>query len=382
MIGMIDTPLGKRSFKMQTKALISKELRQILRDKELLMMLVVMPVMQITLYSLALSPEVEHLQLGVIDYASSPTSREFVARLVRNQVFDIVDSGGSSKALSQKVRDGQLDAGIIIPPDFERRIKSERGATVQVLLDGVDANTAGIASGYIAQILQAFNSQLSTGTQNPKELIEPMVSYAYNPGLESKWFFVPGVLAMVLNLVSTLVSSAAVIREKDTGTLEQLLMTPVTSLQILIAKIVPLAIVLMMNVFISLFIAVFIYHTPFRGNLLLFLGVSLLAIIVGISLGISLAAFAANQRQSLLTSFFVNLPVIQLSGALTPIESMPDFWQKVALLDPLRYYVACVKAIMLKGVGIEAIWKDVLALLAFALVLLVASSMRFRKQLQ
>lgn len=382
MIGMINTPLGNRSFKMQTKALISKELRQILRDKELLIMLVVMPVMQITLYSLALSPEVEHLQLGVIDYASSPTSREFVARLVRNQVFDIFDSGGSASTLSQKVKDGQLDAGIIIPPDFERRIKSERGATVQVLLDGVDANTAGIASGYIAQILQAFNSQLSTGTQNPKELIEPMVSYAYNPGLESKWFFVPGVLAMVLNLVSTLVSSAAVIREKDTGTLEQLLMTPVNSLQILIAKIVPLAIVLMMNVFISLFIAVFIYHIPFRGNLLLFLGVSLLAIIVGISLGISLAAFAANQRQSLLTSFFVNLPVIQLSGALTPIESMPDFWQKVALLDPLRYYVACVKAIMLKGVGIEAIWKDVLALLAFAVVLLVASSMRFRRQLQ
>lgn len=187
---------------------------------------------------------------------------------------------------------------------------------------------------------------------------------------------------MVLNLVSTLVSSAAVIREKDTGTLEQLLMTPVNSMQILIAKIVPLAIVLMINVFISLFIAVFIYHIPFRGNLLLFLGVSLLAIIVGISLGISLAAFAANQRQSLLTSFFVNLPVIQLSGALTPIESMPDFWQKVALLDPLRYYVACVKAIMLKGVGIEAIWKDVLALLVFAVILLFASSMRFRKQLQ
>lgn len=379
---MIDTPLGKRSFTLQTKALISKELRQILRDKELLMMLVVMPVMQITLYSLALSPEVEHLQLGVVDYSASPTSREFVARLVKNQVFDILDSGGTSAALSKKVKDGQLDAGIVIPPDFERRIKNERGATVQVLLDGVDANTAGIASGYIAQILQAFNAQLSTGTQNPRELIEPMVSYAYNPGLESKWFFVPGVLAMVLNLVSTLVSSAAVIREKDTGTLEQLLMTPVNSMQILIAKIVPLAIVLMINVFISLFIAVFIYHIPFRGNLLLFLGVSLLAIIVGISLGISLAAFAANQRQSLLTSFFVNLPVIQLSGALTPIESMPDFWQKVALLDPLRYYVACVKAIMLKGVGIEAIWKDVLALLVFAVILLIASSMRFRKQLQ
>jgi len=379
---MIAHSLGYRAFRVQIKALISKELRQIFRDRELLGMLLVMPVIQITLYSLALSPEVEHLRLGVIDNAASPTSREFVARLVKNEVFDLLDSGGTANALSKRVRDGKLDAGIVIPPDFERRIKNGTGTDVQVLLDGVDANTAGIASGYIAQILGAFNNQLAAGTQSPKMLVDPHVSYAYNPGLESKWFFVPGVLAMVLNLVSTLVSSAAVIREKDTGTLEQLLMTPVSSLQILIAKIVPLSMVLLMNVFISLFIAIFIFHVPFRGNLILFIGVSLLAIIVGISLGISLAAFAANQRQSLLTSFFINLPVIQLSGALTPVESMPDFWQNVSMLDPLRYYVSCVKAIMLKGVGIEAIWKDVLALLVFAVLLLVASSMRFRKQLQ
>lgn len=379
---MITHSLGLKAFNVQIKALISKELRQIFRDRELLMMLIVMPVVQITLYSLALSPEVEHLRLGVIDHAASPTSREFLARLVKNEVFDLLDSGGTAATLSKKVRDGKLDAGIIIPPDFERRIKNKTGTDIQVLLDGVDANTAGIASGYIAQILGAFNNQLSTGTQNPKLLVDPQVSYAYNPGLESKWFFVPGVLAMVLNLVSTLVSSAAVIREKDTGTLEQLLMTPVSSLQILIAKIVPLSMVLLMNVFISLCISTFIFHVPFRGNLLLFIGVSLLAIIVGISLGISLAAFAANQRQSLLTSFFINLPVIQLSGALTPVESMPEFWQMVSMLDPLRYYVSCVKAIMLKGVGFEAIWKDVLALFVFAVLLLLASSMRFRKQLQ
>ena len=211
--------------------------------------------------------------------------------------------------------------------------------------------------------------------------MEPKVTYVYNAGLESRWFFVPGVLALVLNLVSTLVSSAAVVREKDTGTLEQLLMTPASSFQILAAKVIPLSAVLMVNVLISLLVAVVFYGVPFRGNFFLFLGISFLAIIVGISIGIALAAFSANQRQSLLTSFFINLPVIQLSGALSPIESMPQFWQDLSLLDPLRYYVTCVKAIMLKGVGFQTIWPNVLILAIFAIVFLSLSSARFRKQL-
>lgn len=366
---------------VQLRALMRKELRQILRDRELLFMLIVMPVMQITLYSFALSPEVDHLRLGLVDYANSPTSRELEASILQNQVFVLEYSGSDVEQLSSLVRGGKLDAGLVIPPDFERSIKSKVSIKIQVFLDGVDANTAGIATGYLNQILNAFNRNLTSGSQYPKLLVEPQVSFAYNPGLESRWFFVPGVLALVLNLVSTLVSSAAVIREKDTGTLEQLLMTPATSAQILAAKVIPLSMVLMINVLISLCIAVCAFGVPFRGNLVLFFAVSLLSIIVGISIGIALAAFAANQRQSLLTSFFINLPVIQLSGALSPVESMPEFWQYVSLFDPLRYYVTCVKAIMLKGVGLEAIWPSVLALLAFAIVLLAASSAKFRKQL-
>ncbi len=366
---------------VQLRALIKKELRQILRDRELLFMLIVMPVMQITLYSFALSPEVDHLRLGIIDYANTSTSRELEASILQNQVFDLGYSGTDAEQLSSLVRGGKLDAGLVIPPDFERSIKSERATSIQIFLDGVDANTAGIAASYLNQILNAFNRNLTTGSQYPKLQVQPQVSFAYNPGLESRWFFVPGVLALVLNLVSTLVSSAAVIREKDTGTLEQLLMAPATAAQILAAKVIPLSMVLMINVIISLCVAVFLFGVPFRGNLFLFLAVSLLSIIVGISIGIALAAFAANQRQSLLTSFFINLPVIQLSGALSPVESMPEFWQYVSLFDPLRYYVTCVKAIMLKGVGLEAIWPSVLALLTFAVILLAASSAKFRKQL-
>lgn len=369
------------NYRHQVRALVLKELRQIMRDRQLIFLLFFMPVLQLFLYGFALSPEVEHLRLGVIDNASSPVSRQIVAGLVNNGVFDLRPSGGTEATLSKNVEDGNLEAGIIMPPDLERVIKQGGTGKIQVFLDGVDANTAGITYGFISQIVATFNRELVTGSQISRELVSPQISFAYNPGLISSWFFVPGVIALVLNLVSTLVSSAAVIREKDSGTLEQLLMTPVSSLQILLAKIIPLSILLMVTVMVCLLVSIFVFHVPFRGSFILFLFVSFLAILVGISIGIALAAYSQNQRQSLLTSFFVNLPVIQLSGAVAPLESIPELFQWLSLLDPLRYYVNCVRAIILKGAGLEAIWPDVLALAAFAIILLVLSTSKFGRQL-
>jgi ABC-2 type transport system permease protein len=363
-----------------------KELQQIFRDKQLMFLLFFMPILQIFIYGFALSPEVEHLRLGVIDHSNGIISRDLTADLLVNGVFDLCPSGGTEESLSQRVQDGKLDAGVLIPPDMERLVKANRTARVQVLLDGVDANTAGIANGYINQIVNSANRQLAISAnrtgQVPVQVVSPQISFAYNPGLISSWFFVPGVIALVLNLVSTLVSSAALVREKDSGTLEQLLMTPVNSHQILLAKVVPLSLLLMLTVFVALGVATLVFHVPFRGNFLLFLFVSFMAILVGISIGIALAAYSQNQRQSLLTSFFINLPVIQLSGAIAPLESMPEFFQWLSILDPLRYYVTCVRCIVLKGVGLEEIWPNVLALAAYAFVLLALSSSRFRKQLK
>jgi len=382
----MQTQLPRRVYRLQIRALMRKELQQIFRDKQLMFLLFFMPILQIFIYGFALSPEVEHLRLGVIDQSSGVISRDLTADLLVNGVFDLLPSGGTEATLSRRVQDGKLDAGVIMPPDMERLIKANRTAHVQVLLDGVDANTAGIANGYINQIINSANRQLAASAnrsgQVPVQVVRPQISFAYNPGLISSWFFVPGVIALVLNLVSTLVSSAALVREKDSGTLEQLLMTPVNSHQILLAKVVPLSMLLMLTVFVALAVATLVFHVPFRGNFLLFLFVSFMAILVGISIGIALAAYSQNQRQSLLTSFFINLPVIQLSGAIAPLESMPEFFQWLSILDPLRYYVTCVRCIVLKGVGLEEIWPNVLALAAYAFVLLALSSSRFRKQLK
>ncbi len=359
-------------------ALSQKELRQILRDRQLLFLLMFPPTIQLFIFGFALNPEVTHLRLAVLDLSNSPTSRELVSALVENHVFDLWRVGTTYRQVTEAVCDGKVEAGLIIPPEFNREIKQGRQARVQVLLDGVDANKAGIAGGYVSQIFTAFSRRLETGASSPIELD---ASFLYNPGLISAWFFVPGVMGLVLNLTGSLVSSSALVREKDSGTLEQLLMTPAASWEILMAKIVPLFIVLNITVLLALSMGALIFQVPFRGNFLFYMAISALYIFVAISIGLMLATIARNQRQVVMTSFFFNLPIIQLSGAVAPVASMPLFFQYLSLLNPLRYYVACIRAVLLRGVGLEVLWPNVLALFAFAAVLLLASAHQFRRQL-
>jgi len=364
-------------------ALLAKEFRQLLRNKQLVFMLVAMPTFQLFMYGFALDPEVKHLRLGVVDYSKSPISRDLVSAVVRNGVFDLEESGGDEQQLSYRVRDGRLDIGLVIPPEFERTLKAQRPSRIQVILDGVDANTAGIANGYVNQIIANFGSEaktyIATGAQD--SAIRTDSTFVYNAGLIAAWFFIPGVMGLVLNVAGILVSSATLLREKETGTLEQLLMTPVTSAEILVAKIIPLVALLFVNVGVSLIIGMTIFRMPFRGDPISLFVISLLYIFVVLSLGIALSTVSDNQRQAMLISFFINMPVIQLSGAIAPLESMPPFFQHLSLLNPLRYYIQCLKGVLLKGVGLDVLWPQVLALFCFAFVLLTVSASRFRRQL-
>jgi len=360
-------------------ALIVKETRQILRDKQQLFLLMFPPVVQICLYGFALSPDVHDLRLAIADECKTYKSRELCSALVENQVFKIAKSPLDLNDLMKSIERGKVDAGIVIPPDFDRRISQGKEASVQVILDAVDANTAGIAQGYATQMIDSYGRQLSK-----KPAVRPVVSqvtYVYNPGLISAWFFVPGVLGLVLTLTGTLVSSVTLVKEKDSGTLEQLLMTPADSWEILLAKIVPLLVMLNGTVLLALSIGKIMFNLPFRGNFFLYMFVSNIYIFVVISIGIVLATISKNQRQAILTSFFFNLPLIQLSGSLSPIESMPYFFRLLTYLNPLRYYIQCIRNILLKGVGFEVIWRDVAILALFAVLLLLSSAARFRKQL-
>lgn len=361
-------------------ALIIKEMRQIRRDKQLLFLLVFPPTFQLLLYGFALDPDVNNLRLAVADLSESPISRELVSAVVENHVFNVERVGHTEAAVTQAVKQGWVEAALIIPPEFNRKIKQGQTANVQILLDGADANTAGIASGYLTQMINTFGRTLAQSTARLGQ-IHPDISFLYNPGLIAAWFFVPGVMGLVLNLTGSLVSTSTLIREKDSGTLEQLLMTPASAVEVLIAKIVPLFFLLLGNVGIALAIGTFVFNIPFRGNAFLFWAVSALYIFVAISIGITLASISKNQRQAILTSFFINLPVIQLSGAVAPLQSMPIFFQYISLVNPLRYYIVCIRSILLRGVGLDVIWPNVVMLTIFAILLLSLSVHRFRSQL-
>jgi ABC-2 type transport system permease protein len=360
-------------------ALVIKESRQILRDKQQLFLLTFPPIVQICLYGFALSPDVQDLGLAVIDECKSYKSRELTSAMVENRVFKITRCSDNLDDMMKSIERGKVDAGLVIRPDFDRLISQGKTAKVQLIIDAVDANTAGITQGYATQMVEEYSQRLlSTPISVP---VKSEVTYEYNPGLITSWFFVPGVLGIVLTLTGTLVSSVTLVKEKDSGTLEQLLMTPAASWEILLAKIIPLFVLLTGNVLLALTVGKIIFNLPFRGSFITYMFVSAIYIFVIISIGIILATISKNQRQAILTSFFFNLPLIQLSGAISPIESMPDFFRWLTFLNPLRYYIQCIRNILLKGVGFEVMWKDILILACVAFILLVSSTARFRKQL-
>jgi len=360
-------------------ALARKEITQLLRNKQLLFLLVFPPTIQLCLYGLILSPDVKNVKLGVVDQANILASRELIAALTENNVFIIKYYVNSQKKLGELVQNGKISAGIIIPSEFSRDLHRDKSATIQIIIDGVDAYTAGIASAYISQILLVYNQRMFSYNYNIP--ISPQVIFLYNQGLKSSWFFVLGVMGLVLTFTSSIASSVESIREKDTGTLEQLLMTPASSLEILLAKILPLFILLMGTVATSLIVATVLFQIPFRGSLLLFLILSSIYLIIGISIGLLVGTISQTKQQAILTGFFVNLPMVILSGAVTPIESMPAFFRYMTFINPLSHFITIIRGVILKGVGFKILWINVLALVIFAIILLTISAQRYRSQL-
>lgn len=363
----------------QFLALFFKEIRQILRDKKIVALLIFPTITQVILYGLALNPEVKDIKLGIIDYVNTYDSRELIATLTENGIFTKSKKTLNEKQLQVEIEQGKLTAGLIIPPDFQRNLSQNKPAEIAIFVDGVDANKAGLTQGYIQQIINNYSQKL---TNNSGEiLVNPQVIFFYNQGLKSNWFFIPGAIALSLSSITSLISSSTVIREKDKGTLEQLLMTPAKISEIILAKITPLFLLLISDVIVIVGIIYLFFRVPFRGNFFLFLLLSGLYIFVNIGIGIMIATLARNQQQAYITSFFVSFPLSLLSGVISPIESMPTFFKYLSLMNPLRHYVTIIRAIFLKGVGLEVLWGNVMALVLFSTIILSISISKFRRQL-
>ena len=378
-------------FNYRLLALIKKEFNQIRRDRRLAISLILPPVVQLTLFGFALSANVTNVRLGVVDDSRSPESRELIATLTESKSFRLAGYYFSVNELGDAVSRGTVDAGVVVPYDYARDLARDRPTTVQFLLNAMNANTATISRAYAEGVIQSYNTGLhSKGirvqTFSGMDLarrgqVQLQPAFLYNPGLVDSWFIVTGVFGLLLILNSSLVSSAAMVREREAGTIEQLLMSPASTSEIIIAKITPLFILLCMMMLVAIAVLKLAFDVPFQGNILFLLFGGALCILSGISIGTVIATFSKSAQQAQLTSFFVNPPLSSLSGALNPVEAMPKWLQPVTVLNPIHHFATIVRGSTLKGSGFMDLWPNFLGLLIFTIILVSLSVWRFRKQL-
>jgi len=383
-----------RLFGGRMAALIAKEFAQIGRDKRLRISLIVPPVLQLLLFGFALNATVDNLRLGIVDFDRSPESRDLIAAMTQSGAFKSAGAYASAEKLGEDISRGKVDAGIVLPVGLSRDLHRGQQADVQVLLNAMNANTAAIAQGYTEGVLGTWNqvklksgelharfSQIGSAPRNLRGIAALHPAFLFNPGLVSSWFVVTGTFGLLLTLNGSLVASAAMVKEREAGTVEQLLMTPAGTGEIIVAKIAPLFLLLCGMVLFATALIKVVFQIPFRGNLLIvFLGAAL-CVLCGIAIGTFLATFTRTARQAQLMSFFVNPPLSSLSGALTPVEAMPHWMQPLTLVNPIRHFGVITRAALLKGSGLDILWPNILALAGITLVLLVLSVWRFRKQL-
>lgn len=376
----------EKVFGTRLSALLVKEFREILRNRYLLFLMIMPPVIQLLILGGSLDPQVRNLSLGTVDRSNSVASRELVDSLLSGKVFKKSQPFADEQKLSRALEGGKLAVGLVIPQRFVSDLNNGIPAQVQVLVDGADAYSAGVASSFVQQTMSRFDPKVNRKDSkvilgNVDSVIEAKMNILYNPDQLSSWYFVPGILGAALTLTATLVASATILKERENGTMEQLLMTPAEPWEILLAKIIPLVVFLLGDVCLAIGAAHLIFALPVRGSFLLLLVASALYAFVGIGFGMLLGSVCNSQRQAQLTSFFINIPLILLSGTVVPFDTMPAAMQFVAMFDPLRYYTLVARGVILKGATLEMLIGDIALLFVFASLLLWVSANRFRRQM-
>src|SRR5262252_101093 len=375
-------------------ALATKEVQQLRRNKVLLIQLLLPPTVVLVIFGFALNPKVRDLRLGLVDENFTVQSRNFMDSMSQNVNFKVVRQYSDVKDAEAALKNLDLDLFLVIPSDFDRVLARGETATVQVIIDAVDANTAQIAQGYLRTSLEEYNAQAgglpaiirsrttvarSAHPAAPPGAPQASSAYLYNPGLVAPWHYVTGVMSIIMFINASLVASALAVKEKEIGTIEQLLMTPAQTGEMLFAKTSPVFVLMMVVMFTALIVGVVVFGLPVRGDLWMFTVAGACAALAGIGIGVMIATVSKSQQQAQLLTFFVNPPITLLSGSTSPIENMPEIFQKISYFDPLRYLVTIVRGVTLKNAPWSALWPNLAILAAFAIVLFSISAWRFRK---
>lgn len=371
---------------VQLRAVFRKEVLQTVRDRRMMFLLIVAPLIQTVLFGFAVDFDVDQVPTVVVDSDRSAVSRSHIRRLLadgtlrRVRVVTEVEAG--SRALDQ----GEAAAVVVLPPNLERDSTRGHPASIQVLLDGTDPNRANVVSGavqrYVGEVVAplAQERRAKTGRGAPDIGLTPRV--AFNPGLQSPPFMIPGVMGMLLLIVTTVVTAMGMTRERETGTLEQVLVTPLRPTFLLLGKMAPFLIIGLFDVLLVLTAGLYLFAVPLRGGLLALLTATLLYLMSTLGMGLLVSTISRTQQQSFLGGFLLMMPAILLSGVMTPIASMPGWLSVFTFVNPLRYYVEALRAILLKGAGFAELKLQLLGLALTGVVLIALSVLRFKKRLQ
>jgi ABC-2 type transport system permease protein len=364
--------------------IVKKELIELRGDKRLFGLVIMAPIIQLTMLGYAATNDVHDVPLVVVDSDRSRASRELIAKFDASQNFLVVDAVTSLDEVEAYLDEGRAWMALSIPPDYSERLAAGQPTAVQVVADGTDASSTNVALGYAGTLVASYARELaaSSGRGRAAPLITADVRVWFNPSLESRDFMIPGIVALLLLVITTNLSSMAIVREKELGTLEQLNVTPLARWELILGKLLPYAAIGMLDVLLVVAVAVFWFEIPLRGSLPLLLVMSLVYLLSTLGLGLFVSTISSTQQQAMMTTtFFFMLPMIFLSGFIFPIENMPEAIQPVTYLIPLRYFLVIVRGIFLKGVGLETFWPDALALLAWGLGMLVLATLRSSKRL-
>ena len=375
------------------RVILRKEFIQTLRNPRMRVMLFLPPVLQLVIFGYAVTLDVDHARIAWMDMDHTPESRALLARFQGSGRFDVVAEPRSEQDVQNILDRGEAHAVVRVLPNFARDLKRKQNTEVQVLLDGTDSNTAALVSSYAASVIAGFSSEEDSAASSvrltaaipaaPGTLasVTPRARVWFNPDLRSRNYFVPGVAANILMMITLMLTGQAIIREKEIGTMEQLMVTPMRPIELMLGKTLPFALVGIIDMVIITSAALLIFHVPFRGNFLVLLFCALLFLMTSLGAGLFLSTISQTQQQANMMSFFFTTPAFMLSGFTFPIRNMPAAVQYLTYLNPLRYFMEIVRGVFLKGVGVDTLWPKMVALAVYGIAILGLSALRFRKTL-
>lgn len=370
--------------------IIIKELLQLKRDPRLFGIIFIAPVIQLILLGYAANLDINNINTIVYDMDKTVTSRDFIDKFQSSGYFSITDYADNYDQITHLINKGDDLWALVIPKNFEKRLGRNEQVTVQALFDGSDGNKAGIASGYVIGVISSYSQKILLDARNKSGIkismsgsVSPELRVWYNPDLKTRFFMLPGIMGLILTIITTTLMAMGVVKEREIGTLEQIIVTPIKPFQLILGKTIPFVLVGFMDVLLVLAVLVFWFGIPVRGDLLFLLVASFIYVLSSLGLGLLISTVSKTQQQAMMISMFgILLPMNFLSGFAFSIENMPGWIQPITYLIPLRYFITILRGVILKGDGFLQLIPETSVLLGMGIFILALSSLRFRKRLE